>query len=158
MNMRTFLSAIFALVMFLLPSVAFAALDSWTVQHRTDKWTDERYVYAIVQAPDESFVVVVCEDDHVWAQVRIGTSDWSPHKTRKVRWRVDSKVPYDEEWRQSVEESGVVVSGLLALEFADLIARADNQLLFKNSTGTRTFSVRGSNEAIGVVMAACGES
>ncbi len=158
MNMWTFISAIFALVMFLLPSVAFAAIDAWTVKHLTDKWTDEPYVVAGVLTPDESFVAVYCEGGQVAVQVKIGPSDWSPHKTREIRWRVDNKIPYDEEWRQAIEDAGVIVTGLLALEFADLISRADSRLLFKNSTGTQTYSVRGSKEAIGVVVAACGES
>ena len=156
--MRDFLSTIFALTMFLLPSAAFAAIDSWTVKHHTDEWTDKPWVVAVVVTPDESFVAVYCRGGQVSAQVRIGASDWSPHKTRMVRWRVDTKIPYDEEWRQAIEDEGVVVSGLLALEFADLVARAESRLIFKNSTGTRTISVRGSREAIGVVMAACGES
>lgn len=155
MRMRI-LSAIFALL--LLPSVAFAAVDSWAVKHVTDQWTDEQYVLAYVLTPDKSFVFVYCRGGQVSTQVKIGASDWSPYETREVRWRVDNKIPFEEEWRQSKEESGVVVSGLLALEFADLVSRAESRLLFENSTGTRTFSVRGSKEAIGVVMAACGES
>jgi len=130
----------------------------WTVKRGTDKWTDEHFVLAIVQAPDQSFVFVICQGGQVSAQVRIGTSDWSPYKTRKIRWRVDHKVPHDAKWRQSVEETGVVVSGLQALEFADLVSHAASRLIFKNSTGTRTFSVRGSTAAIGVVMTACGKS
>ena len=144
-----------ALVVVLTPSVAFAEVGTWTVRRGADKWTDEEYVTALVHTRDHSAAVVSCKGGQITAQVRIGRHDWSPHEMREVRWRVDRGIPHDQEWQQAIEDAGVVVSGSLALEFANLVARANTRLVFMNSTGTRTFKLNGNWAAIGAVLLAC---